>query len=219
MNNTSPITLTAETFLHHFSIIEIIHEGNSSITKGENDCERQLSEKGIEQAKSIGRKQSGGRFDAVFASPLVRAHETARIATGREDIVTLTSLDVSNDPSDPINVMSAMLRYAPLGEYFKHELAEHLRERARNALSETVAASGSIQRQDGRPKVFIGTSGILQAAIAWAIGEVLAKDGIKSGEDLQMKVLGMKQCEAGVIVICFAESSRMVFVSSLEPSI
>ena len=41
-----------------------------------------LNETGRAQAREAGRRLAGVRFDAVFSSPLARAAETARLATG-----------------------------------------------------------------------------------------------------------------------------------------
>lgn len=47
-----------------------------------------LTDKGIRQAELVHDKLKDQTFDLVFASPLKRAIETARIVTGKEDIQT-----------------------------------------------------------------------------------------------------------------------------------
>lgn len=47
-----------------------------------------LTERGVEQARSVSRQLEGTSFDAVYASPLQRACRTAQIASGGRDVIT-----------------------------------------------------------------------------------------------------------------------------------
>jgi phosphoserine phosphatase len=52
--------------------------------------DRELTEKGHKQAKEIAQKLKGIKFDAVFASPLIRAQQTAKIIAQEHKLAFLT---------------------------------------------------------------------------------------------------------------------------------
>jgi len=65
--------------------VEIVFETHSTSRENEHGLAAgwlpgELSDKGRRQAAELGRRRRDGRFDAVFASDLARAAETAQIA-------------------------------------------------------------------------------------------------------------------------------------------
>ncbi|MBV8586412.1 MAG: histidine phosphatase family protein, partial [Verrucomicrobia bacterium] len=61
-------------------------------TEAPTDAERSLSEKGMDQARKIGRflRDQGVQLDHILTSPLVRARQTADLVAGelgRSDLV------------------------------------------------------------------------------------------------------------------------------------
>lgn len=72
--------------------IYLLRHGETAWNADENRyCGRTdlpLTKKGIRQAELVHDKLKDQTFDLVFASPLKRAIETARIVTGKEDIQT-----------------------------------------------------------------------------------------------------------------------------------
>jgi broad specificity phosphatase PhoE len=55
-----------------------------------------LTEKGIRQAHTAADLLKGISFDAIYSSPLQRAHLTAQIASGTEDVITDNRLTEAN---------------------------------------------------------------------------------------------------------------------------
>jgi broad specificity phosphatase PhoE len=47
-----------------------------------------LTNKGIQQAEGVYQRLTGEKIDAVYSSPLSRAHLTAQIATGSKQVQT-----------------------------------------------------------------------------------------------------------------------------------
>lgn len=63
-----------------------------------------LTEKGIKQAEAVCEQLSGISFDAIYSSPLQRAFETAKIASGKQDVVKderLIEVDFGNWEGKP----------------------------------------------------------------------------------------------------------------------
>ncbi len=68
-------------------MVTIIFESHSTTTDNENHLSSgwnnvQLSELGLIQAKELGKRRAGEKFDAIFCSDLQRSFKTAEIAFG-----------------------------------------------------------------------------------------------------------------------------------------
>jgi hypothetical protein len=189
------------------SIFETLYlgcHGNAPRVADTSDRDRKLGDNGRAQTHAMAAQFQGrAPLDIVFASPFPRAQETAAIVTGfpSDQIAVLNSLDISDDPKEPVNVMFEKLMYSPLREYFKHELGEELKTWARNALSDLVDQMSLLNAD--RASVFVGGHAVCHPALAWAIGEAFAADGIATGELLQEEMLDVNLGEAAVIEIRF----------------
>lgn len=140
-------------------------------TDGPADPE--LSEAGIEQARHLAAYLSSERIDAVYASPLRRALQTAApVATGRDlevvvvdavaewdrnsnEYVPIEELKAANDPR-----WHAMMR----GEWDADETPEQFRERVVNALDELVDA------HPGQKVAVSCHGGVINAYLAHVLG-------------------------------------------------
>ncbi len=203
--------VTAAQILSLFFILKLARHGNAPKVEGKTDRERALSEKGRAQAESIRQKQEVEIYDFVGASPFTRAQETTEIVTGQKPVI-LDSLDMSDNPSDPLNVMFGKYGYAPLSTYFDDENGEYLKQYGRNVLREIVARASAVKPASRRARVFIGGHAVCQAAALWAIAEVLVDGGIESGNELMRQALEVNQGEAEVLVVLFSNYSAAVSV-------
>jgi broad specificity phosphatase PhoE len=75
-------------------VIELVYETHSTTTDNEDGLATgwlpgRLSPDGWEQARELGRRRANERFDAVYASDLRRASDTAEIAFGGSSIPIL----------------------------------------------------------------------------------------------------------------------------------
>ena len=86
-------------------------------TKAPTDAERFLSEKGMDQARKIGRflRDQGIQFDQILTSPLVRARQTGDLVAGelgRSDLVAY--VDFLAIGMNPATVLKRLSQYAPV---------------------------------------------------------------------------------------------------------
>jgi phosphohistidine phosphatase len=85
-------------------------------TEAPTDAERFLSEKGMDQARKIGRffRNQGFPFDHILTSPLVRARQTAELVAGelsRPDLVAC--VDFLTAGMNPATALKRLSQYAP----------------------------------------------------------------------------------------------------------
>jgi len=118
-----------------------------------------LSEKGAEQARSLGRRLADMTIDVAYSSDLKRTSETAKLALGERDIILnetpmlreyhkgnfegLTALDIETQfPDDYPRYLEKNLDYAPAGgestRVVSVRMAKIMTEIRSNHLDETV---------------------------------------------------------------------------------
>lgn len=204
--------ICADCILSLFSNIYAGRHGNAPKVEGVADNDRQLGEKGLAQAADAAKRFEPMFVDLVFASALPRAQQTASIVTGapRDKIIILESYTIGEDPKDPLNVMFSELVYSPLSEYFKHELAEHLKEYGRRLLAELVEKTEAAGLE--KASVFVGGHAVTHPALVWAIGEVLANEGVPFGEQLKEAMLEINLGEAQIVAVSFVDNDATVSV-------
>lgn len=194
-----------------FEILILARHGNAEKLPGGKDADRQLSEKGKQQAEKLGAALEGYHFDVIVSSPLTRASDTAMIATGRpgefREIVHLNELAPDTDDKNcPLNIMFEKLMYSPLAKYYEHELADHLKTWGRVALQAIVDHIRSLGLKD-RARVFVGGHAVCQNAVAWALAEILERDGVVSHGELTCLAMDTMLGEAQAIEVNFLEDS------------
>jgi broad specificity phosphatase PhoE len=101
--------------------------------KATQDILRALTEKGENQARTVGRHLSTVKFDRALSSTAVRTQETGLLILGEDSGLEIKPLDVLYQHPDQegrttCNAMFEELGYAPLGEYFRHKDSQVLRE-------------------------------------------------------------------------------------------
>lgn len=172
---------------------------------GQTDRDRQLSPIGCGQVVLIARKLVDRKFDLVLSSPAERARTTTAVITGRRDrdIGTVTTFGISEDPSEPLNVMFNLLKYAPLSEYYKHELAEHLHEFGHVALAEILSLVAAV-KADGTARVFVGGHAVLHPQVMYTLGEFIRQGGYEVGRVLQSYAEGATMGEGEVVILTFS---------------
>lgn len=97
---------------------------------GQHDQARELSLKGERQASETAMKLIDIKFDLILVSPAVRAIETVNIVAPKQ------ATEIINEfypEGKAIDTMFGELKYAPLQEYFKHELNKVIHEIGRNS--------------------------------------------------------------------------------------
>lgn len=88
--------------------------------KNENDMERQITDKGREQAMDVAPYLGSINWDAVLTSPAPRANSTIKIILPSEvyeQRITVPELYLFDDT---VNEMSKELGYKPLVDWFNH---------------------------------------------------------------------------------------------------
>ena len=172
---------TATSLAAVIASITFARHGKAVGKPGEPDSQRQLNELGLSQAKKLGEKIAGLPVDLVVSSPLPRAVNTIKIATGKDEIIPLEELGVTDDPKDPLNIMFEALKYSPLVSsdpnslgYFQHELGENLKLWATTALIRILSAAKEVSEKLGRPvHVVVGGHAVCQPALAWILCQEL----------------------------------------------
>ncbi len=143
------------------------------------DETRQLNQLGFEQALKLGAKLTPYRFDLVLSSPLLRARMTMAVATvGHYVVHDVPELSCLTGPESPIEKMWAELGNVPISHYFKHPLAEGLREwtnKAKEAFLDAIANHGHMR---GGQTVLVGGHALLQNALACALAAALHEQGM-----------------------------------------
>ena len=134
----------------------------------------------------------------------------------------LKELGVSDDDTDPINIMFAKLAYAPLSAYFEHELAEHLKNWARSAAAAVLEAAESKIAEVKRPiNVFVGGHAVCQNALLWAIVELIDEDANTS--ILTNMALKTQLGEANAFLVEFAATdggpSQLPMCKLIQPTV
>lgn len=116
------------------------------------------------QAEKVAGGQRGRRFDRVYVSPLVRAHETAEMI-----------FDGAADGDDPPTVVDERLMERDFGSYTlecksilqrRHGIAEY--ERAMNAESPTMRGGECFARFEKRVRDFYDDELLPCGAARWA---------------------------------------------------
>ena len=136
-----------------------------------------LSEKGAEQARSLGERLAGLPIDVAYSSDLKRSSETARIALGERDIVLnetsrlreyhkgafegMTLLEIKAQfPEEYPKYLEKDLGYAPMGGETTRDVSKRMtkffNEIRSNHLNETV--------------LVVSHGGVLRAAMVWLLG-------------------------------------------------
>ncbi len=167
----------------------------SFVRHGQTDLNKQMrmqgrinmhmNEEGIKQAERLRDqlKESGTKFDLIYSSPLIRAVETARIATGSDDIITDDRLlEIDYGPYDgevfydlPENIKN-FLRHPetePVPEGI--ESFEHMMERTGSFLRD-------LEKKDRNLSILVVAHGIMMFSI-W--GHIVG-DGIHAYRGTQM---------------------------------
>lgn len=155
-----------------YTITLVRHAKAPKTSPDQKDEDRVLNQVGLEQAARLGVKLRGMGMNsnAVLSSPLIRAVETLRIATGNQKaITTVPALTCATGPDSPIDIMFNELGYVPMTKYFEHPLGEHLKEWGRTALEAVIGALEPKPNQE----VLVGGHAVLQNALLWAIFETL----------------------------------------------
>lgn len=122
------------------SIVGVRHANTNKKTEGQDDAERQLTEKGFEQAARMRVLLKNMQFDRAIVSSVLRTRQTFAAITNpaqiKESIHFLPEFYLPLDPEDNrlLDIMFAELAYAPLAEYRKHEHASALDRYAEAAL-------------------------------------------------------------------------------------
>ena len=86
-----------------------------AVAHATNDAERELTPKGVEQARRVGEflRAHGGRIDAILSSPFKRAEQTARIAAEKIGVrVTMENFLASG--MAPQHALEGLARYSTL---------------------------------------------------------------------------------------------------------
>jgi hypothetical protein len=208
--------LTAQELLGLFSLLFLGRHGNAPTVQGVPDRVKPLSDKGRAQAASVAEQIATICYDAVFSSPLHRANETAKLVTGWKEVTPLSTLEISEDATDPLNIMfnSKGLGYAPLSKYFEHPLAEDLKNWAFKALEQIVEESRKLHPTG--MQVLVGGHAVCQPAIGWALAQVLKGDNVKGALELEDAMMTIDLGEAEVITIRFGDE---IVVDLIRPEL
>lgn len=92
-------------------VIDIVRHGEAEPSSAEGDAGRPLSARGAEDVRALGRRlvTTGWRPTRVFASPLKRARDTARVLTeGLEPVPLIETLLELEPEADPTEVLGAL---------------------------------------------------------------------------------------------------------------
>ena len=150
------------------------------------DAERELTEMGRRQAVALGEALATEPpvYDTVFASPLLRAQQTAKLAMPQHmaEPNIIAELGIPEDPQHALNVMFNELAYSSLATYFQHARADELKDWAIEALDGIVAKAEEYSAFYDRPiHLFIGGHAVCQNAILWALYQHLPKSDARGG--------------------------------------
>jgi len=113
--------------------------------------ETELTERGIAQARALGRRLAGERFDAAFSSDLSRAHRTATLA-------------LEQHPRPPLPVLDPGLREMHYGEWeslIGREIGQRTPDVLRDFFRCRVPAPGGESVQEVRER----TAGALRRSV------------------------------------------------------
>lgn len=144
------------------TVVTYIRHGNTG--KAKTDRERQLTEKGYEQARARGQKL-GQRFDLVLASAVDRAVRTAEgIIDNQPDLKIIPVEELYTPPGpvgEAITALSDKLGYATLSKYMQEEggmVAMNI-----YALRAGAAITKHILEHDGQNVLVVGHAVLLNA--------------------------------------------------------
>lgn len=171
-------------------MVEIRFARHGHTLKAARDEDRELSEKGKEQAAMLGKAWAAEGFqpDLVLASAAMRAVETALIAT---DIApeACAELYFGADPAwrKPIDEASAKLGYAPLAAYLASEGERAIRAYAKAAVAHILDLV--YQRPNTSKVAVFGHAVLLQAIVV----ELLQRNPAANLEAILQLHLG--ECE------------------------
>ena len=157
------------------------------IGRGQGRSDIPLNDTGREQARATGRRLAGDRWDAVAASPLSRAAETARIIAGelgRDDLELVPEL-VERDygASEGLTGRELDARFGS-GELHAEETREQVIERVRPALLALA------ERHPDERVLVVSHGGVIGSLIRDATGWVWPERGvpIENGSDHVFRV-------------------------------
>lgn len=143
-------------------VVTYIRHGNTA--KAATDRERQLTEKGYEQARARGQKLGQG-FDLVLASAVDRAIRTAEgIVDNQPDLKIIPVEELYTPPGpigEAITALSNRLGYKPLREYLEEDGTGALYEYAKRA---GTAVTKHILEHDAKNILVIGHAVLMSAA-------------------------------------------------------
>jgi hypothetical protein len=218
MKTPKPL-VTADQLLALLHLMTLARHGKAPSVQGVADGERRLSDLGERQALEL-KKYHASHFayDIAMSSPLVRAVETSQIALESQSrtggILAVEILGVSSAPKEPLNIMFAKLGYSPLKDYFAHELGDHLKVWAHEALAEILkVATGRGNR------IFVGGHAVCQPAIVWAISEVLATKPEYQGTFVMSETslqANLGEAEALTVILTPAGASIIEFCNTVK---
>lgn len=80
-----------------------------------SDFERELTEVGVRQSKKIGKfcDKTGIYFTHIFASPLIRAQQTAQIVMSKLSPIEIHTIEHLTPESDPRNLLEHLRTFPP----------------------------------------------------------------------------------------------------------
>ncbi len=106
-------------------MIWLLRHGDAA--DGSPDAERALTDKGERQARNAGRalKSLGVELDACFASPKVRARDTARIACAELGVDVIEEPALQGGPFDPRDIAGDLEEVLLVGHDPDFSMAVH----------------------------------------------------------------------------------------------
>ena len=179
------------------SLFLLRHTKAVKVNSTDRDDDRQLNELGIAQAQKLAAKIDIVDFDTVLSSPLIRVHQTLKIAIGGDyEVQSLPELTCATGDGNPIDVMFNELGYSPMTKYLEHPLGEHLKVWGETALESVLKWLPDERRQQ---TVMVGGHAVLQNALGLAFCQVL--EGFGNCEETKAYILNTPLGEGEVFKI------------------
>lgn len=141
-----------------------------------------LNDTGRADALAAAEALAGGTYDAVYASPLVRAQETAQIIATRlglaAPVATRGLRERSFGEAEGIDVADYIARYGGWhSEVPGAESLEQVRDRALDSLDRIVRASRRRSTPNQESIIVVSHGGVIRALLMHASGGTLPREG------------------------------------------